>query len=118
MLNDSITLTPIAPPRGDHVIVSSDTPGSREPFASTWLAGFRAAVENGDLPWKEPHVSGSDEEIALEWWGARRKLTAFIRGHQVEVLKVWGANIDSEMESVGVGDARAATAIWQWLLSG
>ena len=89
--------------------------GPSSNFAGAWLADFRRAVENGPLPWRAPHVAGSDDEISFEWWKDSRNLTVFVRGYSVEVLKTWGTNIHNDMETRIILNADDAVAVWRWL---
>lgn len=66
--------------------------------------------------WEEPHVSMEGSDVAtLEWWRGEKKLTLFVSESQVEFLKVWGANMVSEMEEGSVGAGRSLMDLWDWL---
>jgi len=66
--------------------------------------------------WLPPHISASEEgEITFEWWSGARKLTMYIGATSMEVLKVWGVDLNNEMESVVLRDATNFGPVWAWL---
>jgi hypothetical protein len=52
-----------------------------------------------------------DGEQVLEWWHGTRKLTMY----KSVTLKVWGANIETEMEELPTNDAEAVAKAFAWL---
>ena len=61
-----------------------------------------------------PHVGVDDQGFAvLEWWHGDRKLTVYT--NDGICLKVWGPNIDSEMEEVDVADPAQVRSAFAWL---
>ena len=93
----------------------SDVGCSPYVFASKWLSSVRRAVEAARLPWHDPHVSGDEDEIALEWARGRRNVTVYIRGYLVEVLKVAGPNLENDIGAYYVLNADDAVELWRWL---
>jgi hypothetical protein len=84
--------------------------------AGAWLRGFRSAIEAAGLPWYPPHVGGTDEEISLEWWRGNRNLTVFVRGFEVEVLRVSGPNMNTDINTLyRVDPPEDAVRVWRWL---
>ncbi|WP_315757958.1 hypothetical protein [Bradyrhizobium sp. SZCCHNRI2007] len=83
---------------------------------SKWLPRlFDRALKIGR--WAIPHITCSDQgEIVCEWWEGQRKLTIYF-GEASEYIKVWGTNIDSEMESGELQNDWNITAVWIWLHS-
>ena len=69
------------------------------------------------MPWSEPHiVSNEHGQITLEWWQGPRTLTVFIRTEdQVDYLKSWGSDIESEMEDGEVNRIAGFVALSHWL---
>lgn len=66
--------------------------------------------------WKPPHISASEfGDVTFEWWDGRRKLTIYFGDEDMEVLRVWGANIESEMQHRQIVSAREIAADWAWL---
>ena len=89
-------------------------------YAGAWLRGFRSAIEAAGLPWYPPHVAGSDEEISLEWWRGPRNLTVFVRGFEVEVLRVSlrvsGPNMNTDVDTLyRVDQPEEAVRVWRCL---
>lgn len=66
--------------------------------------------------WIPPHISASEAgEITFEWWEGSRKLTIYFGDHDMEVIRVWGADMEHEMDQrVVAGPADLAPA-WAWL---
>lgn len=76
-----------------------------------------AVIENGYL-WLTPHIS-SDEHgnITIEWHKDRHDLHFEIGKKEAEYIKVWGTNIEHEMQ-VEYLKRKDYIPLWQWLLSG
>jgi len=84
--------------------------------AATCLDALASSAEAATLRWSEPHLNVSpDDEIVFEWWNADRKLTMYISGESAQFIKVWGANIDSEMEDGYAESSEELSALWNWL---
>ncbi len=64
------------------------------------MALLHAGALARNLRWEEPHVGVNEKgQITLEWWQDERSLTIFIRSEdQIDYLKAWGTDIESEME--------------------
>ncbi|MEP0801248.1 hypothetical protein [Funiculus sociatus] len=68
--------------------------------------------------WHSPLINrGIDEEVVFEWWNVEKKLTIYVSENTVEFIKVWGADIDSEMQDgvVDIGSDEALKDIWKWI---
>lgn len=67
--------------------------------------------------WRAPlHTTGAWDEWVLEWWSAgARKLTLHVDDTAIEYVKVWGTDIDSEMEAGAVGVDETFVDLWAWL---
>lgn len=66
--------------------------------------------------WSSPHITSTyDGEIAFEWWAGKRKLSFYFGDDGSEFIKVWGPNVDSEMESGELRDGWNMSALWLWL---
>lgn len=67
--------------------------------------------------WVEPHVSCSEDgTVVLEWWAAGgKKLTLYVYESWIEYVKVWGANIDIEMEDGKLSGGVRFSDLWSWL---
>jgi hypothetical protein len=87
-------------------------------LARRWLRVLYVARESSFKAWISPHVSASEAgEVVFEWWRGPRKLTLYFGPDDIEYIKVWGPNIDDEMESASLESARDFSALWIWLYS-
>jgi hypothetical protein len=79
------------------------------------LDEFYAVIRNTNMNWIAPHISATENgEVTMEWWSDSRKLSIYIEGKSIEYIKVWGRNINNEMED---GEIRCGTfyKLWTWL---
>lgn len=69
------------------------------------------------VPWTEPHVGVNERgQITLEWWVGERTLTVFIRSaSQIDYLRSWGTNIETEMEDGELSRLADFAALSRWL---
>ncbi len=81
--------------------------------AENWR--LRTSSRLGDR-WSEPHISMSPwDEAVMEWWNRDRKITLYFQPDgKVQYIKVWGPDIDTEMEE-GMLDEPGFDALWQWI---
>jgi hypothetical protein len=86
-------------------------------LASRWLPLIvvRASKLSG---WRTPHITSSEQgEIVCEWWRKEKKLTIYFGDDGVEFIKVWGADIEKDMESGDLATEWDVVAVWRWLQS-
>jgi hypothetical protein len=77
---------------------------------------FNAAAKSG-LSWLNPHVSANEDGIVvLEWWLLGKKLTVYVSQQETAYIKVWGDDIDNDMED-GVLQSVPADFVdlWTWI---
>ena len=87
-------------------------------YAIEWLKQLRTIVAANQMWWGEPLVNLSiDSEIVFEWWHGTNKLTVYILGNTAEYIKVWGTDIDSEMEDGTSSSPAELMALWKWLVA-
>ena len=86
-------------------------------FVDTILANFRFRAQE---EWKKPHQSYTPHDaICLEWWKDARKLTVYANSNmQLDYVKVWGPDMDSDMEVGKIDEWDDFTELWAWLLEG
>lgn len=84
-------------------------------FALVHLADFCQEAALTSYPWTSPHVSVSENEVILEWWKDDLKLSLYISEQSIEFIRVWGTNIDSEMDSGALWRDSNFASLWQWL---
>lgn len=71
-----------------------------------------------DWWWNDPLLNiGIENEIVLEWWNNSKKLTIYVDEDSIDVLKVWGADIDNEMEDDSINLKQDLTSLWEWIVS-
>lgn len=69
------------------------------------------------LRWEQPNISASEcGEIVFEWWVSARKLTIYLSDDDAYFIRVWGVNIDDEMDDGSLQDTQFAE-LWTWLHS-
>jgi hypothetical protein len=87
-------------------------------YTIEWLDKLRTVITANKMWWCEPLVNlGIDSEIVFEWWHQNHKLTVYILGNTAEYIKVWGTDIDSEMEDGSAISPAELTNLWKWLVS-
>ena len=72
-------------------------------------------IRNNRLSWSTPHISATEEgEVTMEWWFDSKKLSLYVSDDCVEYIKVWGSDINNEMED---GELRFGMFfdLWNWL---
>ncbi len=73
-------------------------------------------VIGGGLTWREPHVSADEAgDVSFEWWQGNRKVTFYFGAESMLVVKVWGANIATEMEDQPIHHVSEFGEVWTWL---
>jgi hypothetical protein len=68
--------------------------------------------------WSSPHITLSEAgEVVFEWWHRNKKITLYFGDGQPEFIKVWGTDIETEMDSGILTDGWPLTSLWLWLHS-
>ncbi len=71
-----------------------------------------------NLWWYVPLLNIScDNEIVLEWWNQSKKITIYVSEESIDYIKVWGADMDNEMEDGSISLEDDLTHLWQWIAS-
>ena len=84
--------------------------------ARAWLENLKNAARDAGRAWNQPHISASEDgEVTFEWWKENRKITLYFGGESIEYVKVWGPNIQTEMDTGQVNLADDFRALWTWL---
>lgn len=98
-----------------------DGNASRKPKSKSVLSAadvarkFHLCVINSGQLWARPHISADEDgDVVFEWWSRERKLTIYVSGPKVSYIKVWGSDIDDEMEDGLVTNAGFPN-LWRWL---
>lgn len=84
-------------------------------IAERSLRQFVRGATDAGHKWMSPHVSSSEDGTAvLEWWAENgKKLTVYLNEDGLEYVKVWGIQIDEEMED-GRFQADQFMNLWGW----
>lgn len=103
-------------------VVGWDGHGSPAPsraairFAKAWLDQLKAVTEKCGRPWTRPLINSSAEsEITFEWWSETRKLTVYFTDSGAEYVRVWGSDIDDQMDSGDLTTSDEFRDLWNWL---
>jgi hypothetical protein len=74
------------------------------------------SVSTLERKWAIPHIAASElGEVVLEWWHGDRKVTLYVSDTSVECIRVWGTDIDTEMEAKELLSSQDFRSIWAWL---
>lgn len=85
-------------------------------WAQKWLEQLRTIATENQLWWHEPLVNISvDAEVVFEWWCEHKKLTVYILEDTAEYIKVWGPDIDNEMQDGLAKSSAELTSLWKWM---
>ena len=85
--------------------------------ARLFISDFYRSLVKRNLQWKDPLTNASpDKEIVFEWWNGQKKLTVYCKENSLEFIKVWGADIESEMDD-GEVSAEIIPELADWLWS-
>lgn len=77
--------------------------------AESWLGELGLSQE-------QPHRSESPwGDVVFEWWYGDKKLTIYFGHEHIEYVKVWGDNIDEEMDDGTIADHSGFDELWRWL---
>jgi len=81
-----------------------------------WLDSAYDEVVEQRFSWSRPSVTlSSDGDVVFEWWSKQRKLTIYVSERNIEYLRVWGADINTQM-SHGIYEGSFAD-LWNWLMA-
>jgi hypothetical protein len=86
--------------------------------AEELIKKLRSITHKNQLWWHRPLLNISIEnEIVLEWWHKEKKLTIYICPNTIDFIKVWGADMDDEMDDglIDLSDNDAILSLWQWI---
>ena len=66
--------------------------------------------------WKAPFVSADEQgDVSFEWWEGPRKITLYFGDQTIEMLLVWGKNVETEMQHSELDDVSDFASAWAWL---
>lgn len=88
--------------------------------AEELIKKLRSISKKNKLWWHQPLLNISiDDEIVFEWWHKEKKLTIYVCPNVIDFIKVWGADMDNEMQdgSIDLSKNYAILCLWQWIAS-
>jgi hypothetical protein len=103
--------------------------GQKQPderlFTSTpeVIENAKAFIQNAAYELSEMHQSliqpsilaDVTEEVVFEWWSGKRKLSVYIGEKAIRYIKVWGIDINQEMEDGELSTGSKFSDLWAWL---
>jgi hypothetical protein len=86
--------------------------------ATDYFVWLKQSATSIGMQWIEPNITASPEnEIVFEWWAKNKKLSVFFIDDVVQFIKVWGPNIDHDMEEGLAENRQTILECLRWLLS-
>lgn len=87
-------------------------------YAHRWLRLLYCEVTISGQKWHDPVITASGEsEVVFEWWVGSKKITIYIGNQSAEYVKVWGPDINTDMEDGQADSPEMRSSLWQWLMS-
>jgi hypothetical protein len=87
-------------------------------YAHRWISLLYREVASLEKKWLEPNITASGEgEVVFEWWQRSKKLTIYIGNRSAEYVKVWGPDINTDMEDGQADSPDMRRLLWKWLMS-
>jgi hypothetical protein len=87
-------------------------------YAHRWLLSLYREVTGSGQKWCDPAITASgDGEVVFEWWKDSKKLTIYIGNQSAEYVKVWGPDINTDMEDGPADSPDMRDSLWKWLMS-
>jgi hypothetical protein len=86
-------------------------------YAHHWINLLYHEVTSSGQKWLDPNITASGEgEVVFEWWQGSKKLTIYVGNQSAEYVKVWGPDINTDMED-GLADSPDMRGLlWKWLM--
>jgi len=81
------------------------------------LLGFKKISDQTNLQWKDPLVNVNEDEIVFEWWNDPKKISIYVEHESIQYIKVWGADMDNQMEDGEIRNVSQMLSLWQWLFA-
>lgn len=82
-----------------------------------WLDRVTALCKSNGIDVPEPHIVVTPRDgVVFEWWNKERKLTFYVSDDYVDILKVWGPNMETEMENFQISSDVQYVVLFQWLM--
>ena len=88
--------------------------------AEKWIKAFYNAALLSGFSWQNPLINANENgQIAFEWWGTDpNKITEYVAPNTIQLVCVWGENINTEMSDTPLpDDFMQWRELWNWLMS-
>jgi hypothetical protein len=83
-----------------------------------WVNLLYHEVTSSGQKWLDPNVTANGEgEVVFEWWQGSKKLTIYIGDQSAEYIKVWGPDINTNMDDGQADSPDMHGSLWKWLMS-
>jgi hypothetical protein len=56
-----------------------------------------------------------DDQLILEWWSGRRKLTIYVGDEAADFIQVWGPDVDRDMADGALTSSQTLANLRKWL---
>ncbi len=87
-------------------------------YAQHWLFLLYREITTSGNKWCDPAITASSEgEVVFEWWQEPKKLTIYVGNQSAEYVKVWGPDINTDMEDGSANSPDMRDSLWKWLMS-
>lgn len=87
-------------------------------YAANWIVQLFLEVMELDRSWIEPNVTASAEgEVVFGWRLGTKRLTMYVGDHSTEYMKVWGPDVNDNMDDGNADITTIRKSLWEWLIS-
>lgn len=87
-------------------------------YAHRWIYLLYHEVISSGQKWLDPNITASGEgEVVFEWWQGFKKLTVYVGNQRAEYVKVWGPDINTDMEDGQADSPDMRGLLWKWLMN-
>ncbi|SRR6266567_557799 len=85
--------------------------------ADSWVEQLFLEVMDLDRDWIKPNVLATAEgDVVFRWRVGTKKLTIYIGDQSAEYLKVWGPDVNDDMDDGSADLTTTRKALWEWLI--
>ncbi|MBR8828429.1 MAG: hypothetical protein DSM107014_11115 [Gomphosphaeria aponina SAG 52.96 = DSM 107014] len=84
--------------------------------ANNLIEKIKSIAKVNCLWWSVPLINVTEaQEIVLEWWNKTKKITIYIDQETIDYIKVWGPDMDNEMEEGSITLDQDLKNFWNWI---
>lgn len=85
--------------------------------SAAWIKDIIYYLLQSGFSWHPPLLNPSDSDVCLEWWEGKKKLTVYISSDDIQCIRVWGVDINEDMDEAYVGEPVDFVQHWKWMIS-